>query len=120
VLAGRAIFTLCPFPFPHRLCYTSRPPRTPGRSVRKRLTGHGFRAIQTCNGSAEIEFGPLAQLVEQETLNLLVEGSTPSRPTNYSITWRFRAVPSTRVLRTGRGPLESSGAIGSAGSATSS
>jgi hypothetical protein len=28
------------------------------------------------------EFGPLAQLVEQETLNLLVEGSTPSRPTN--------------------------------------
>ena len=25
--------------------------------------------------------GPLAQLVEQETLNLLVEGSTPSRPT---------------------------------------
>ena len=26
--------------------------------------------------------GPLAQLVEQETLNLLVEGSSPSRPTN--------------------------------------
>jgi hypothetical protein len=26
-------------------------------------------------------YGPLAQLVEQETLNLLVEGSTPSRPT---------------------------------------
>ena len=25
--------------------------------------------------------GPLAQLVEQETLNLLVEGSSPSRPT---------------------------------------
>ena len=25
--------------------------------------------------------GPLAQLVEQETLNLLVEGSNPSRPT---------------------------------------
>ena len=27
-------------------------------------------------------FGPLAQLVEQETLNLLVDGSIPSRPTN--------------------------------------
>jgi hypothetical protein len=30
----------------------------------------------------QFEFGPLAQLVEQETLNLLVEGSSPSRPTN--------------------------------------
>lgn len=29
-------------------------------------------------------FGPLAQLVEQETLNLLVVGSTPTRPTNFS------------------------------------
>jgi hypothetical protein len=29
--------------------------------------------------------GPLAQLVEQETLNLLVEGSTPSRPTNSTV-----------------------------------
>ena len=28
-------------------------------------------------------FGPLAQLVEQETLNLLVVGSTPTRPTNF-------------------------------------
>ena len=28
--------------------------------------------------------GPLAQLVEQETLNLLVEGSSPSRPTTFS------------------------------------
>lgn len=27
--------------------------------------------------------GPLAQLVEQETLNLLVEGSSPSRPTSF-------------------------------------
>ena len=26
--------------------------------------------------------GPLAQLVEQETLNLLVVGSIPTRPTN--------------------------------------
>ena len=37
-----------------------RPPHLPGRSVS----------------------GPLAQLVEQETLNLLVVGSTPTRPTN--------------------------------------
>ena len=29
--------------------------------------------------------GPLAQLVEQETLNLLVEGSNPSRPTNLTL-----------------------------------
>ena len=29
--------------------------------------------------------GPLAQLVEQETLNLLVEGSTPSRPTKFTL-----------------------------------
>ncbi len=27
-------------------------------------------------------FGPLAQLVEQETLNLFVVGSTPTRPIN--------------------------------------
>jgi hypothetical protein len=31
-------------------------------------------------------YGPLAQLVEQETLNLLVEGSTPSRPTKFTAT----------------------------------
>jgi hypothetical protein len=29
-------------------------------------------------------FGPLAQLVEQVTLNHLVEGSNPSRPTKYA------------------------------------
>jgi hypothetical protein len=29
-----------------------------------------------------IDKGPLAQLVEQETLNLLVVGSIPTRPTN--------------------------------------
>ena len=28
--------------------------------------------------------GPLAQLVEQETLNLLVVGSIPTRPTNFN------------------------------------
>jgi hypothetical protein len=31
---------------------------------------------------AELKKGPLAQLVEQETLNLLVVGSIPTRPTN--------------------------------------
>jgi hypothetical protein len=30
-------------------------------------------------------FGPLAQLVEQETLNLLVVGSIPTRPTTYPL-----------------------------------
>jgi hypothetical protein len=34
-------------------------------------------------GSSVISSGPLAQLVEQLTLNQLVEGSNPSRPTNY-------------------------------------
>jgi hypothetical protein len=38
-----------------------RPPHLPGRTVS----------------------GPLAQLVEQETLNLLVVGSTPTRPTKF-------------------------------------
>src|ERR1035437_7053431 len=31
--------------------------------------------------SLQLTCGPLAQLVEQETLNLLVVGSTPTRPT---------------------------------------
>ena len=31
------------------------------------------------------KFGPLAQLVEQETLNLLVRGSNPRGPTNYEM-----------------------------------
>ena len=42
-----------------------------GRGFESRLPPHFF----TC--------GPLAQLVEQETLNLLVVGSTPTRPTNF-------------------------------------
>ena len=32
---------------------------------------------------ARPSLGPLAQLVEQETLNLLVVGSNPTRPTNF-------------------------------------
>ena len=37
------------------------------------------------SGSALLDkvFGPLAQLVEQLTLNQLVVGSIPTRPTNY-------------------------------------
>ena len=34
-------------------------------------------------GGVMFFIGPLAQLVEQETLNLLVVGSTPTRPTNF-------------------------------------
>jgi hypothetical protein len=30
-----------------------------------------------------VQYGPLAQLVEQETLNLLVVGSIPTRPINH-------------------------------------
>ncbi len=32
-----------------------------------------------------LQVGPLAQLVEQETLNLLVRGSSPRGPTNFII-----------------------------------
>src|ERR1019366_314128 len=37
--------------------------------------------------------GPLAQLVEQETLNLLVVGSIPTRPTNSKTYARFAMSP---------------------------
>ena len=40
-----------------------------------------------CAGAQQrylIKAGPLAQLVEQETLNLLVLGSSPRRPTTFS------------------------------------
>ena len=36
------------------------------------------------------ELGPLAQLVEQETLNLLVVGSIPTRPTTRLIGGAYR------------------------------
>ena len=48
--------------------------------------------------------GPVAQLAEQQTLNLLVEGSTPSRLTNFSLrsSWSRREFvsPTAPVLRT--------------------
>jgi hypothetical protein len=40
-------------------------------------------AIGRFLGHCRIEEGPLAQLVEQETLNLLVVGSIPTRPTTF-------------------------------------
>ena len=46
---------------------------------RKRERGSDNRAARDI--IAELKRGPLAQLVEQETLNLLVVGSTPTRPT---------------------------------------
>ena len=46
---------------------------------RKRARGSDNRAGRDI--IAELKRGPLAQLVEQETLNLLVVGSTPTRPT---------------------------------------
>ncbi len=50
-------------------------------SVQRRLSANnalaGRRALATIRKT-----GPLAQLVEQETLNLKVEGSSPSRPTS--------------------------------------
>src|SRR5580658_1740956 len=49
--------------------------------------------------------GPLAQLVEQETLNLLVVGSIPTRPTNYPFSADFQRPPGasaeeTKILKT--------------------
>ena len=41
-----------------------------------------YRFAQRGQGCAATFQGPLAQLVEQLTLNQLVEGSSPSRPTN--------------------------------------
>ena len=45
--------------------------------MRNALTG----ACVAASCGEVLIFGPLAQLVEQETLNLLVVGSTPTRPT---------------------------------------
>ena len=42
--------------------------------------------------------GPLAQLVEQETLNLLVLGSSPRRPTNFPLA-RARRLPGRAFAR---------------------
>jgi hypothetical protein len=42
-------------------------------------------------------FGPLAQLVEQETLNLLVVGSIPTRPT-ISVPYSANVVSPSRRL----------------------
>ena len=47
--------------------------------MRNALTG----ACVAASCGEVLIFGPLAQLVEQETLNLLVVGSTPTRPTNF-------------------------------------
>ena len=58
-----------------------------GRSSAGRAPGcdpgcRGFESHRPPHLSSD---GPLAQLVEQETLNLLVVGSTPTRPTNLSL-----------------------------------
>ena len=46
-----------------------------------------FQKVGTKSGSALVlkVFGPLAQLVEQLTLNQLVVGSIPTRPTIYPL-----------------------------------
>jgi hypothetical protein len=52
-------------------------PRLAGRGAGSR----GLACRVTLSGTSTIaRRGPLAQLVEQETLNLKVEGSSPSRP----------------------------------------
>ena len=51
----------------------------PNLHARKRVESARRRQRGFCNRR-----GPLAQLVEQETLNLLVVGSIPTRPTKFS------------------------------------
>ncbi len=43
----------------------------------------------TSVSTAVNEYGPLAQLVEQLTLNQLVVGSIPTRPTNFAMRFSF-------------------------------
>jgi hypothetical protein len=53
--------------------------------MRLRATDEVISAEIAAGDFSQMNKGPLAQLVEQETLNLLVEGSSPSRPTNSKI-----------------------------------
>jgi hypothetical protein len=52
---------------------------SPRALSRGRERGSDRRAVR--DSVTLLKRGPLAQLVEQETLNLLVVGSTPTRPT---------------------------------------
>ena len=45
--------------------------------------GEGSKALRNAQQQYLIIAGPLAQLVEQQTLNLLVLGSSPRRPTTF-------------------------------------
>src|SRR6476659_4114300 len=64
-------------------------PADPGLLLRRRWHGHLRQRLQGLSRQGLglpilADPGPLAQLVEQETLNLKVEGSSPSRPTRGS------------------------------------
>jgi hypothetical protein len=58
--------------------------------MRRSSNGLGKQTFNLCNvGSTPIRrtnYGPLAQLVEQPTLNRLVAGSIPARSTIWNIT----------------------------------
>jgi hypothetical protein len=57
--------------------------RRSGQESRLLPAADGVMSAESAAGDFQpIEEGPLAQLVEQETLNLLVVGSIPTRPTN--------------------------------------
>ena len=51
-----------------------------------------------------VRVGPLAQLVEQETLNLLVVGSIPTRPIKFNnlVTYDFNRSPGATQVLLGR------------------
>ena len=59
----------------------------------------GCRGFEPHRPPHHLEFGPLAQLVEQWTLNPLVEGSNPSWPTNIRliITNSYKIIASFRA-----------------------
>ena len=57
-------------------------PPNPDSCRLRSIPGFPWGSLQVECAPSRTRDGPLAQLVEQETLNLLVVGSTPTRPTN--------------------------------------
>src|SRR5690606_42081764 len=74
-------------------CYTAHPPRSP-------LPLHDALPICSSPVVHPIFNGPLAQLVEQLTLNQLVVGSNPTRPTIFRFEAKVRSEEHTSELQT--------------------
>lgn len=72
---------------PRRILNMKSKPRNGGRSSVGRAPdcGSGGRGFKSHRSPQKLNFGPLAQLVEQQTLNLSVRGSSPWRPTKFAL-----------------------------------